>query len=73
MGSYLEFDFFGTEVSYYQHDESIPLPSDIQRIQLIKILVEEGYGDKVVVAHDVHRKMQLVCVTSAFSVASVLR
>ncbi|XP_022095220.1 phosphotriesterase-related protein-like [Acanthaster planci] len=60
MGALLEFDFFGTEVSYYQYDDTLPLPSDIQRICLIKILVEEGYGDKVVISHDLHRKMQLM-------------
>ncbi|XP_038051193.1 phosphotriesterase-related protein-like [Patiria miniata] len=60
MGGYLEFDFFGTEVTYYQHDETVPLPSDIQRIRLIKILAEEGFEDKVVIAHDIHRKMQLM-------------
>ncbi|XP_071798173.1 N-acetyltaurine hydrolase-like [Asterias amurensis] len=60
MGGYIEFDFFGTENSYYQYDALLELPSDIQRIHLIKTLVDEGFGDKVVISHDIHRKMQLM-------------
>ena len=57
-GSYLEYDLFGWEVSYYPLGE-IDIPSDAQRIAYIKRLVDEGYADRVVLAHDVFAKSRL--------------
>ena len=34
--------------------------SDAQRIQRIKLLVDSGYADRVVMAHDMHHKHRLV-------------
>ena len=59
LGSYCEYDLFGMETSHYQFGE-IDMPSDAQRIQLIKKLVEEGFEDKIVIAHDIHHKHRLV-------------
>lgn len=59
-GVYLEYDFFGIEVTYYQSNHATDIISDAQRIQNIKFLASEGYADKVVIAHDVHTRHRLV-------------
>ena len=59
-GVYLEYDFFGIEVTYYQSNHATDIISDAQRIQNIKFLTSEGYADKVVIAHDVHTRHRLV-------------
>lgn len=57
-GCYLEWDLFGNEGSYYPQAE-IDMPSDAQRLDLIKRIVDEGYGDRVVIAHDIFTKHRL--------------
>ena len=64
LGSFCEYDLFGMEVSHYQFGD-IDMPSDAQRIQLIKKLVDEGFEDKILVAHDIHTKHRLVRATRA--------
>ncbi|XP_042210499.1 phosphotriesterase-related protein-like [Homarus americanus] len=54
LGSYCEYDLFGIEISHYQLDRSVDMPSDAQRIARIKHLVDNGFGDKILVAHDIH-------------------
>ena len=49
-GCYLEWDLFGTERSYY--NSTTDMPSDAQRMDDIAWIVERGYGDRVLVAHD---------------------
>uniref|UniRef100_A0A2C9K1D6 Uncharacterized protein n=1 Tax=Biomphalaria glabrata TaxID=6526 RepID=A0A2C9K1D6_BIOGL len=60
LGTYLEYDLFGIEVSHYQLTESFDMPSDAQRIQFIKSLLQEGYEDKVLISHDIHTKHRLM-------------
>ncbi|PRD29663.1 UNVERIFIED_CONTAM: pter [Trichonephila clavipes] len=60
MGSYCEFDLFGIEVSYYQHNEDIDMPSDAQRIRRLHYLIQEGFGHKIVIGHDIHTKHRLM-------------
>ena len=58
-GSCLEYDLFGWEISYYPlsaHD----MISDAQRLDHIQLLLGEGYGDRVVIAHDVFGKHRWV-------------
>lgn len=57
---YLEFDLFGIEVSLYQANDKVDVPSDAQRIQMIKLLIEHGYEDRIVIAHDVHTRHRLL-------------
>ena len=57
-GCYLEYDMFGQENSLYPF-AAIDLPSDAQRIDWIGRLIAEGYGDRVLVAHDVCLKSRL--------------
>ena len=58
-GCYLEWDLFGNESSYYPLSD-ISMPSDAQRIDVISKMVAEGYGERIVVAHDVCTKHRLV-------------
>ncbi len=60
LGSYCEWDLFGIEVSLYQANPTFFMPSDQQRIRAIKLLLDNGYEDSVVIAHDVHTKHRLV-------------
>ena len=57
---YLEFDLFGIEVSHYQNNLQFDFPSDAQRIQEIRVLIEHGYVGRVVIAHDIHTRHRLV-------------
>lgn len=62
MGTYLEYDLFGIETSYYQQNEDVFMPSDGQRIQMIQELLKEGYKDKILISHDIHTKHRMVSV-----------
>ena len=59
LGTYLEYDLFGVEVSYYSFAPHIDMPSDAQRIDMINHLILEGYGDEVLVSHDIHTPHRL--------------
>ena len=58
-GCYLEYDLFGMETSYYSLSD-MDMLSDAQRINFIMGLVAEGYGQKIVIAHDICTKHRLV-------------
>ncbi|CAL4192962.1 unnamed protein product, partial [Meganyctiphanes norvegica] len=60
LGSYCEYDLFGIETSHYQLNHDIDMPSDAERIQRIKHLVDNGFQDKILIAHDIHTKHRLV-------------
>ncbi|KAJ8337062.1 hypothetical protein SKAU_G00382820 [Synaphobranchus kaupii] len=60
MGSYLEYDLFGTEMLNYHYNLEVDMPSDSQRVKKLAFLVAEGYEDKIVIAHDIHTKNRLV-------------
>ena len=57
-GCYLEWDLFGNEGSYYPLAE-IDMPSDAQRLDLIRRVAEAGYADKVVMGQDICHKHRL--------------
>ncbi|XP_041805535.1 phosphotriesterase-related protein [Chelmon rostratus] len=59
LGSYLEYDLFGTEMLNYPYDLQVDMPSDSQRVKALAFLVKEGYEDKIVIAHDIHTKNRL--------------
>ena len=59
-GCFLEYDFFGIDVSYYQTKSSVDVMSDVQAIQEIQFLISEGYEDKILISHDVHCRHHLV-------------
>lgn len=60
LGTFCEYDLFGIETSHYQLVTSIDMPSDAQRIQRIKHLVDNGFEDKILIAHDIHTVHRLV-------------
>ena len=55
---YLEYDFFGWEVSYFSYAET-DMINDGQRLDYIKLLVDEGYAERVVIGHDMFGKHRL--------------
>ncbi|XP_065350165.1 phosphotriesterase-related protein [Cloeon dipterum] len=59
-GFYCQFDLFGMETSLYQLNQQVDMPSDAERVNRIKWLVEDGRADKITVAHDVHTKHRLM-------------
>ncbi|XP_061191883.1 phosphotriesterase-related protein-like [Saccostrea echinata] len=60
VGSYCEYDLFGIETSMYTHNYKVDMPSDAQRIQNIQFLIDQGFEDKIVIAHDIHTKHRLM-------------
>ncbi|XP_068002482.1 phosphotriesterase-related protein [Melanerpes formicivorus] len=60
LGCYLEYDLFGTEFLHYQFQPEVDMPSDSQRIARIRLLIDEGYEDRILMAHDVHTKNRLL-------------
>lgn len=60
LGCYLEYDLFGTEVLNYQFNPDIDMPDDNKRIRRVRLLVEEGYEERILVAHDIHTKHRLM-------------
>lgn len=59
LGSYLEYDLFGTEMLNYSFNLDVDMPSDCQRVKTLAFLVKEGYEDKILIAHDIHTKNRL--------------
>ncbi|ODM99152.1 Phosphotriesterase-related protein, partial [Orchesella cincta] len=57
--TFTQYDLFGTEVSYYQLQESIDFISDAQRIYKLKFLKDNGHLDQITVSHDIHTKHRL--------------
>lgn len=51
-GVNVEWDFFGIEQSHYWFGD-VELPTDLQRLALIRALIEEGFGSRILVSHDV--------------------
>ncbi|CAH2039285.1 unnamed protein product, partial [Iphiclides podalirius] len=60
LGGYCQFDLFGTEVSYYQLNESVSMPSDAQRLDKIEELIKQGKEDRILMSHDIHTKHRLI-------------
>lgn len=58
-GCCLEFDLFGQESSFYPLSP-IDMPNDATRIDHLRRLIAEGFGDRLVIAHDICRKTSLV-------------
>lgn len=59
FGTYLQYDLFGTECSYYQLNPDVDMLSDAQRINNICKLINEGLEDKILLSHDIHTKHRL--------------
>ena len=57
-GCYVEFDLFGQESSYYPL-APIDMPNDATRTDYLRGLIAAGYRDKLVIAQDICKKMNL--------------
>ncbi|XP_006894354.1 PREDICTED: phosphotriesterase-related protein isoform X1 [Elephantulus edwardii] len=60
LGCYLEYDLFGTGFLTYQLDPDTDMPDDNKRIRRVRLLVDEGYEDRILMAHDIHTKHRLM-------------
>ena len=58
-GCYMEWDLFGTETSYYPLNPKIDMPTDAGRMDDIAWITSEGFGRKILVAHDICAKHRL--------------
>ena len=58
-GCYMEYALFGNESSHYPLPGSY-MPNDEQRLEKIQLLMNEGFGEKVLVAQDICTKHRLV-------------
>lgn len=58
-GCYLEYDLFGSEVSYYPLSD-FEMPSDAERMRQILWLSEQGYARQLLLSHDICYKVRLV-------------
>jgi phosphotriesterase-related protein len=61
-GCVLEYDLFGSENSYSFYTWKVPIdmPNDARRLGWLEWLIAEGFGDKIVISHDICFKHQLV-------------
>ncbi|XP_054155733.1 phosphotriesterase-related protein-like [Oppia nitens] len=60
IGCYLEFDLFGNECSYYELSDTFDMPNDTQRIRQLKLLIDEGLGQRITISHDIHTRHRLM-------------
>ena len=58
-GCFMEWDLFGREESYYPANPAIDMPNDATKMDDIGWIASQGYGRKVVVAHDICAKSRL--------------
>jgi phosphotriesterase-related protein len=52
-GVTLSYDTFGAQTGFRREGRWVPLPSDDQRIAEVRQLWDRGYGDQIVLSHDV--------------------
>jgi phosphotriesterase-related protein len=57
-GVVIEFDLFGRESSFYGLSD-IDMPNDASRLALIRLLIEHGHLDRVVISHDICSRTRL--------------
>ena len=58
-GCYLEYDIFGWENTGPFMDPEINMANDGERLRKIVFLVEQGFEDQIVIAHDICRKWHM--------------
>jgi phosphotriesterase-related protein len=51
-GIYIEYDTFGLESPFPPHAPDTYMPSDYQRIEQVIGLIDDGYLERIVLAHD---------------------
>lgn len=63
LNCYCQLDLFGTEVSWYQLNPTVDMPSDAERVDRLKLLKDSGKLDRILMSHDIHTKHRLVSCT----------
>ncbi|MCB8840337.1 phosphotriesterase [Aurantimonas sp. VKM B-3413] len=58
-GCVLEYDLFGWEESHYAPNPDIDLPNDAMRLKWLKMLIERGHRDQILISHDICTKGRL--------------
>ncbi len=58
-GCYMEWDLFGREQSFYMFNSKIDMPNDAKKMDDIAWMSSDGYGERIVVAHDICSKDRL--------------
>jgi len=60
LGTYIQFDLFGNEKSFYPTKPSLTYPNDAQRIEsMLHLLNEEGRSERILASQDIHTKHRL--------------
>jgi phosphotriesterase-related protein len=59
MGSYLNFDLFGHESSFYPLAPESHMPADHERIEMVEHVVSAGKQGRILLAHDICSKHRL--------------
>lgn len=57
-GCVIEFDLFGWEANYFPNPE-IDLPNDATRLGWIRLLIDHGHRDRVLISHDICNRTRL--------------
>ena len=52
-GLILEWDLFGQENAYYAPNPTVQLPNDAKRLRDIRMLIDRGHLDQIVISHDI--------------------
>lgn len=58
-GCYVELDLFGQESSYYAFNPDARRPNDRTRVEWLRILIEAGFGERLLIAQDICQKVYL--------------
>jgi phosphotriesterase-related protein len=53
LGVCVEWDLFGIETSHYWMDPDVELPTDRGRLRAIRSMIEQGWGDRVLISQDI--------------------
>lgn len=56
-GAYIEYDIFGQKPYHYKPSHHDAWPSDVQRVERLAELVDDGYADRLLVSGDVFLKV----------------
>ena len=59
-GCYIQWDLMGEERSFYPYNVNVGMPNDGTRLDQIAWLSSEGYGDRILVSHDIGFKRRRV-------------
>ena len=58
-GCVLEFDLFGWEQTNYFPDPSIDMPNDGARLRWLRLLIDHGHGDRLLISSDICERSRL--------------